>query len=59
VGEPFFRYWLTRVVPEKIQRAVKWFCVCVCVPRLAASQDEKEEFYEQLSLAINAVAFKD
>jgi len=28
-------------------------------PTLAASQDEKEEFYEQLSLAIDAVAFKD
>ena len=26
---------------------------------LAASQDEKEEFYEQLSLAIDAVVFKD
>jgi len=24
VGECFFWYWLTRVVPDKIQRAVKW-----------------------------------
>jgi len=23
----FFRYQLTRVVPDKIQRAVKWLCV--------------------------------
>jgi len=28
-------------------------------PTLAVSQDEKQEFYEQLSLAIDAVAFKD
>jgi len=28
-------------------------------PTSAASQDEKEEFYEQLSLAVDAVAFKD
>jgi len=26
-----FWYRLTRVVPDKIQRAVKWLCVCVCV----------------------------
>ena len=26
-----FWYWLTRVVPDKVQRAVKWLCVCVCV----------------------------
>jgi len=31
VGECFFWYWLTRVVPDKIHRAVKRFCVCVCV----------------------------
>jgi len=24
VGECFFWYWLTRVVPVKVQRAVKW-----------------------------------
>ena len=30
VGECFFWYRLTRVVPDKIQRAVKWLCVCVC-----------------------------
>ena len=26
-------FWcrLTRVVPDKVQRAVKWLCVCVCV----------------------------
>jgi len=29
--ECFFWYQLTRVVPDKIQRAVKWLCVCVCV----------------------------
>ena len=22
---------LTRVVPDKVQRAIKWLCVCVCV----------------------------
>ena len=27
----FFWYWLTRVVLNKIQRAVKWLCVCVSV----------------------------
>jgi len=26
-----FWYQLTRVVPDKVQRAVKWLCVCVCV----------------------------
>ena len=29
MGECFFWYQLTRVVPDKIQRAVKWLCVCV------------------------------
>ena len=24
-------YWLTRIIPDKIQRAVKWLCVCVVV----------------------------
>ena len=24
-----FCYWLTRVVPDKVQRAVKWLCPCV------------------------------
>jgi len=31
VGECFFWYWLTRVVPDEIHRAVKRLCVCVCV----------------------------
>jgi len=31
VGECFFWYWLTRVVLDKIHRAEKWLCVCVCV----------------------------
>jgi len=32
VGEcVFFWYQLTRVVPDKIQRAVKWLCVYLCV----------------------------
>jgi len=31
MGECFFWYWLTRVVPDKIQRAVKQLCVCACV----------------------------
>jgi len=32
VGECFFWYRLTRVVPDKIHRAVKWLCVlCVCI----------------------------
>ena len=26
-----FWYQLTRVVPDKVQRAVKWLCVCVWV----------------------------
>jgi len=30
VGECLFWYWLTQVVPDKIQTVVKW-CVCVCV----------------------------
>jgi len=29
VGECFFWYRLTRVVPDKFHRAVKWLCVCV------------------------------
>jgi len=31
VGECFFWYRLTRVVPDKFHRAVKWLCVCVSV----------------------------
>jgi len=31
VGECFFWYRLTRVVPDKFHRAVKWLRVCVCV----------------------------
>ena len=31
MGECFFWYWLTRVVPDKFHRAVKRSCVCVCV----------------------------
>jgi len=31
VGQYFFWYRLTRVVPDWVQRAVKWLCVCVCV----------------------------
>jgi len=31
VGECFFWYQLTRVVPDKILRAVKWLCVYVCM----------------------------
>ena len=31
VGECFFWYRLTWVVLDKILRAVKWLCVCVCV----------------------------
>jgi len=31
VDECFFWYQLTQVVPDKIQGAVKWLCVCVCV----------------------------
>jgi len=31
VGECFFWYQLTRVVPDKFHRAVKRLCVCVCV----------------------------
>ena len=26
-----FWYRLTWIVPDKVQRAVKWLCVCVCV----------------------------
>jgi len=37
VGECFFWYRLTRVVPDKIQRAVKRLCVCVCVCVCVAS----------------------
>ena len=29
VGECFFWYWLTQVVPDKFHRAVKRLCVCV------------------------------
>jgi len=31
VGECFFWYRLTRVVPDKFHRAVKRLCVCVCM----------------------------
>ena len=31
VGECFFWYRLTRVVPDKFHRAVKRLCLCVCV----------------------------
>jgi len=31
VGECFFWYRLTRVVPDKFHRAVKRLCVCVCI----------------------------
>jgi len=31
VGECFFWYRLTRVVPDNFHRAVKRLCVCVCV----------------------------
>jgi len=31
VDECFIWYRLTQLVPDKIQRAVKWLCVCVCV----------------------------
>jgi len=31
VGECFFWYRLTRVFPDKFHRAVKRFCVCVCM----------------------------
>ena len=30
VGECFFWYQLTLVVPDKFHRAIKWLCVCVC-----------------------------
>jgi len=30
VGECFFWFWLTQVVPDKIHRAIKWLCVRVC-----------------------------
>ena len=30
VGECFFWYRLTRVVPDNFHRAIKWLCVCVC-----------------------------
>jgi len=25
-----FCYQLTRIVPDKVERAVKWLCVCLC-----------------------------
>jgi len=31
VGECFFWYRLTQNVPDKIQRALKQLCVCMCV----------------------------
>jgi len=31
LGECFFWYRLTRVVPDTFHRAVKQLCVCVCV----------------------------
>ena len=31
VGECFFWYRLTRVVPDNFHRAVKWLCVCLFV----------------------------
>jgi len=26
----WFWYRLTQVIPDKVQRAIKWMCVCVC-----------------------------
>jgi len=34
VGECFFWYWLTRVVADKIHRAIKWLCVCLLVQNI-------------------------
>ena len=31
VGECFFWYQLTRVVPDNVHGAIKRLCVCVCV----------------------------
>ena len=39
--ECFFWYRLTRVVPDKIDRAVKLLCVCVCVCVVARGFREK------------------
>jgi len=33
----FFWYRLTWVVPDEIQRAVKWLCVCVCAHTIATN----------------------
>ena len=44
MGECFF--WLTRVVPDTIQRTVKRLCVHVCVSFLSFSHEIGEE--EQL-----------
>ena len=40
VGECFFWYRLTRVVPNKFHRAVKRLCVCVCLTLLVGRQEE-------------------
>jgi len=47
VGECFFWYRLTRVVPDKIQRAVKQLCVCVCVCLLFAIHTHSRVIYQR------------
>jgi len=37
VGECFFWYRLTWVVPDKFHRAVKRLCACVCVSEASSS----------------------
>ena len=49
VGECFFWYRLTRVVPDKFHRAVKRLCVvCVCV--VVAHQKITKKCFELLVL---------
>jgi len=54
VGECFFWYWLTRVVPDKFHRAVKWLCcvyVCSCVHNWIAVPDTGCRSWQLTSVA--------
>jgi len=53
VGECFFWYQLTRVVPDKFHRAVKWLCVCVLSETTRVSQYQKK----RLSTHVGPVDF--
>ena len=58
VGECFFWYRLTRVVPDNFHRAVKRLCVCVCAllemssvsDMFAVVEDTRQQRVKQLTM---------